>query len=241
MFKMKNVLITGGSRGIGRQMVIDFSKQGYNTYFLYKSNDEAALETAKLSGATAIKCDVSCGESVKNAFDIIHNSCRGVDILINNAGISEIKPFLDIDYEHWKRMLDVTLDGAYYCSRLALGDMLNEKWGRVVNISSMWGQVGASCEVHYSTAKAGLIGMTKALAQEFSLSGITVNCIAPGIIDTEMNREIDSLALDSFVADVPIGRMGRADEISDMALYLCSERAAYITGQVIGINGGMVI
>lgn len=238
---MKNVLITGGSRGIGRQMVLDFCKKGYNTYFFYKSSEEAAMDTVKISGATAVKCDVSHGDSVEKGFKIIHQSCESIDILINNAGISEIKPFLDICYYSWREMMAVTLDGAYYCSKLALVDMLKNKWGRVINISSMWGQTGASCEVHYSTAKAGLIGMTKALALEFSLSGITVNCIAPGIIDTDMNCEIEKSALDSFVEDVPLGRMGKPEEISQMALYLSSQSASYITGQIIGINGGMVI
>ena len=238
---MKNVLITGGSRGIGREMVLRFSKEGYNTFFFYQRDVVSAEEVMRLCGATGIRCDVSIGEEVRRGFDIIHQKCKGIDILINNAGISEIKPFLDITDEQWKRMLSVTLDGAYYCSKLALSDMLEKKWGRVINISSIWGQIGASCEVHYSTAKAGLIGMTKALAMEFAPSGITVNCIAPGMIDTDMNREIDNDAINSFIEEIPVSRMGSAQEVADLAFYISSNSASYITGQVFGINGGYVM
>lgn len=238
---MKNVLITGGSRGIGREMVLEFCRNGYNTYFFYCSDDVAAKKVMEESGASGIKCNVSDCEMVKQSFDIIRKSCNGIDILINNAGISQIKPFLDISYEEWTRMMNVHLNGTFNCCKEGLQDMLNQKWGRVVNISSMWGQVGASCEVHYSAAKAGIIGMTKALALEFALSGVTVNCIAPGIVDTDMNKEIDKEDLRLFVEDVPLGRMCSGKEIADLAVYLCSDRASYITGQVIGVNGGMVM
>ena len=237
---MKNVLITGGSRGIGRAMVLEFCKQGYNTLFLYRSDDKSAKEVEEISGAKAIKCDVSDKNQVEDTFKLIHENCGGVDILVNNAGISSIIPFLDMTDSQWQTMMNVTLNGAYNCSKIALGDMLNKKWGRIINISSMWGQTGASCEVAYSTAKAGLIGMTKALALEFSLSGITVNCIAPGIIDTDMNSEIEKSALDDFVSEIPIPRLGNAYEVAKLACYLVSDDASYITGQVVGINGGMV-
>lgn len=233
-------LVTGGSRGIGREIVKEFAKRGYTTYFLYKSSDELARELEVQTGAIGIKCDVTVKEQVSHAFEQIRKDGKGIDILVNNAGISEIVPFLDIKDHAWHNMMAVTLDGAYYCSKEGLTDMLVNKWGRIINISSMWGQTGASCEVHYSTAKAGLIGMTKALALEFAPSGITVNCIAPGIIDTDMNREIEKGALDEFVSSLPMERMGKAYEVASLAGFLSSEESGYITGQVFGVNGGAV-
>ena len=238
---MKNVLITGGSRGIGAQLVRDFSATGYGVYFFYKRNDKAAELVARETGAVAIKCDVSNEDDVKQAFCELHRKCYKIDILVNNAGISQIKPFMDVTAEDWRTMMGVTLDGAYFCTRAALGDMLKEKWGRIINISSMWGQVGASCEVHYSAAKAGLIGMTKALSKELGPSGITVNCIAPGFIDTDMNKELTHDDVLAILEEIPAGRVGVCRDISASALFLSSDEAEYITGQVIGINGGMVI
>ena len=166
--------------------------------------------------------------------------CR-IDILVNNAGISDIKPFSDISDDDWHTMMGVTLDGAFYCTKFALGDMLREKWGRIINISSMWGQVGASCEVHYSAAKAGLIGMTKALAKELGPSGITVNCVAPGFIESDMNKSLSPEVVQEILGEIPLERTGKCHDVSAAVLFLASDGGAYITGQVLGVNGGMVI
>lgn len=238
---MKNVLITGGSRGIGARLVRDFSKAGYGVYFLYKSSVEAAEALSAETGAFAIQCDVSKKEDVDRAFEIIRSKYSKIDILINNAGISQIKPFMDITEEDWRTMMAVTLDGAYFCTKSVISDMLREKWGRIINISSMWGQVGASCEVHYSAAKAGLIGMTKALAKELGPSGITVNCIAPGFIESDMNKELDEETVEEIISEIPVGRAGMTEDVSGAVMFLASQEGGYITGQVLGINGGMVI
>ncbi len=238
---MKNVLITGGSRGIGAELVEAFAKQGYGVYFFYKSSESKARELSERTGATGIRCDVSKEEDVKKAFEELHKGCYKIDILVNNAGIGQIKPFMDISAEDWQNMMGVTLDGAFFCTKAAVSDMLREKWGRIINISSMWGQTGASCEVHYSAAKAGIIGFTKALAKELGPSGITVNCIAPGFIDTDMNKGLNEEDVSAIIEEIPLGRVGLCGDIAGLALFLSSNEASYITGQTVGINGGMVM
>lgn len=238
---MKNVLITGGSRGIGAELVREFSDAGYGVYFLYKSSDGQAQALGIQTGATPIKCDVSKEEDVRRAFQTLHEKCYKIDVLVNNAGIASIKPFLDVSSEQWHEMMGVCLDGAFYCTGHAVKDMLKEKWGRIINISSMWGQVGSSCEVAYSTAKAGLIGMTKALAKELGPSGITVNCICPGLIMTQMNESLDESVINELVEEIPLGRAGSCKDVSRAVLFLASDKSEYITGQIIGVNGGMVI
>lgn len=234
---MKSVLITGGSRGIGAAAVERFAEEGWQVTFVYLRSDRAAAELAGRTGARAVKADVSDFEALPAAL-----TGTGVyDVLVNNAGISQQKLFTDITPAEWDRMISVNLTGAYNAARAVLPGMISRKHGRVINISSIWGMIGASCEVHYSAAKAGLIGFTKALAKEVGPSGITVNCVAPGVIDTDMNAELcseDLLALEDIT---PIGRVGRSDEIADVIFYLASDAAAFITGQVISPNGGMVI
>ena len=238
---MKNVLITGGSRGIGADLVRKLSEQGYGVYFFYKNSDEKANALSMETGATPIKCDVSKESDVERAFEILHQKCYKIDVLINNAGISAIKPFLDVSAEEWREMMAVTLDGAFYCTKHAARDMLKEKWGRIVNVSSMWGQVGASCEVPYSAAKSGLIGMTKALAKELGPSGITVNCVCPGFINTDMNKELPTSVVEEIVEEIPMGRTGSCRDVTELVAFLVSQEAEYITGQIIGVNGGIVI
>ena len=235
---MKNVLVTGGSRGIGAAIVKALSNRGYNVYFLYKSSFDKATALAEITGATAIKCDVSDCEDVKNAVKIIKQSCMGIDILINNAGISSVKPFADITYEEWREMISVTLDGAFFCTKAVLGDMLSRSWGRIINISSIWGTLGASCEVHYSTVKAGIIGFTKALSKELALSNITVNAVCPGFINTDMNSHLSEDEKNAFISEIPMLRAGTPEEVASAVAYLCSEESGYITGQSLGVNGG---
>ena len=162
-------------------------------------------------------------------------------MLINNAGIAESALFTDVTDEMWKRMLDTNLSGAFYASRAVLPNMISKKRGVILNVSSMWGQVGASCEVHYSAAKAGLIGMTKALAKEVGPSGIRVNCVSPGVIDTDMNANLSDSDIEALKNETPLERIGNATDIAEALLFLASDKASFITGQDIGVNGGLII
>ena len=238
---MKNVLITGGSRGIGAAMVKAFCEAGYRVYFLYCQNDSAATAVQAKTGAVAIKADVRDKEAVKDAFARIKADCGGVDVLVNNAAVSSFSLFQDVSEEEWQRVMDTNCGGVYRCCKQAIPQMLAREGGVILNVSSMWGQVGASMEVHYSASKAAVIGLTKALAKELGPSGIRCNCIAPGVIDTEMNASLDDETLGWLAEETPLGRIGRAEEIADMALFLASDKAKFVTGQVIAVNGGFVI
>lgn len=173
-------------------------------------------------------------------FKNIRSQLGEVDVLINNAGVSNQKLFTDITDDDWRETLGVSLDGAFYCSREALPHMIRQKSGVIINISSMWGEVGASCEVHYSAAKAGIIGLTKALAKEVAPSGIRVNCIAPGVIMTDMMKSFDEETIEELRLETPLERLGTPDDIAEAAMFLASERASFITGQVLSVNGGFV-
>ena len=238
---MKNVLITGGSRGIGAAMVAAFSAAGYNVYFLYRQNEEAAQEVALCTGATPIQADVRDAAAVRGAFKRIESECGGVDVLVNNAAVSSFSLLQDVSEEEWQRVMDTNCGGTYRCCKAAIPQMLRREGGVILNISSMWGQVGASMEAHYSASKAAIIGLTKALAKELGPSGIRCNCIAPGVIDTEMNASLDADTLACLAGETPLGRIGRPEEIASLALYLASDDASFITGQIIGSNGGFVI
>ncbi len=238
---MKNVLISGGSRGIGRAMVELFAKEGYRVAFLYKSNDDAANEVSRATGALALKCDVSSPSEVRDALKTVSAALGGVDILINNAAISQIKLFDTISDEDFEKIVMTNLGGAFFLSREVSREMVSRKCGRIINVGSMWGKRGASCEVHYSASKAALRGMTMALAKELGPSGITVNCIEPGVIATEMNASLDSDTLTSLAEDTPLMRLGEPREVAELALFLASDKAGFITGQCIGVDGGFAI
>lgn len=238
---MKNVLITGGSRGIGAAMVECFAKAGYRVYFLYRQNERAANMVQEKTGAFGIRADVRDAEAVKDAFARIASECGGVDVLVNNAAVSSFSLLQDVSEEEWQRVMDTNCGGVYRCCKAAIPQMLSRGGGVLLNLSSMWGQVGACMEAHYSASKAAVIGLTKALAKELGPSGIRCNCIAPGVIDTEMNASLDRETLDALCDETPLGRIGLAKEIADMALFLASDKAAFVTGQVIGVNGGFVI
>ena len=238
---MKNVFITGGSRGIGSEMVRTFSEAGYGVAFTYKRSDREAEALANETGAIAIKADSSSEEDIKRAVAEAKDSLGHVDVLINNAAISSFRLFTDITTDEWDEMFSVSVRGAFLYSRELLPDMISRKKGRIINVSSMWGVTGSSCEVHYSAAKAAIIGMTKALAKEVGPSGITVNCIAPGVIETDMNASLSPENISALREETPMGRIGSPREVAELALYLASDSASFITGDVININGGMVI
>lgn len=246
MDKAKTVIITGASRGIGRAAARLFAENGYNVLINYLSSGEAAesLRGALTSdglSAAAFRADVSLREQVDLMVDACADMFGGVDILINNAAISQSKLFTDITDSEWDEMLRINLKGVFNCSQSALRYMLREKKGKIINISSIWGVAGASCEVHYSAAKAGVIGFTKALAKELGPSNIQVNCIAPGVVETDMLSSYTEEDLAALRNMTPLLRLGTPEDIAYCALYLASDRADFITGQVISPNGGFVI
>ena len=239
---MKRVLISGGSRGIGRALVEAFAADGYAVAFLYRSRDAEAAEVAAATGALALKVDIGNPDEVRRAVADAEAALGGsIDVLVNNAAISWIGQMQDMADEEWRAVLDTNLSGAFYLSRAVVSGMVRHQYGRIVNIGSMWGKVGASCEVAYSATKAGLRGMTMAMAKEFGLSGITVNCVEPGFIATEMNAAIDEASKQALCDETPLGRMGTPAEVAAAAVFLASDSAAFITGQVIGVDGGLAV
>ena len=237
----KTVFITGGSRGIGAECVKIFSENGYNVAFSYLNSEDKAAAISEKYGALSIKANVSVSCEIAAAIEEATLKFGKIDVLINNAGISQSSLFTDITDEMWKQMLDTNLSGAFYAARAVLPQMISRKNGVILNVSSMWGQVGASCEVHYSAAKAGLIGMTKALAKEVGPSGIRVNCISPGVIDTDMNANLSTDDINTLKNETPLERIGNTTDIAEALLFLASDKASFITGQDIGINGGLII
>ncbi|MBQ9086905.1 MAG: 3-oxoacyl-ACP reductase FabG [Clostridia bacterium] len=235
------VLVTGGTRGIGRACVEYFARQGDRVAFLYHNRADLAEQISRNTGAMGIRADIEKAEDAKRATDAALLALGGIDVLINNAGISQIKLFTELTDEDWSHMLNTNLSGAFYVTREALKPMISQKSGRVIFIGSMWGKVGASCEVHYSAAKSGLRGMTMALAKELGLSGITVNCIEPGVILTDMNRELSEDTLRELKEETPVGRLGTPEDVASLAVFLASKEAGFITGQVIGVDGGFAI
>lgn len=235
---MRTALITGGSRGIGAQTVRAFTAAGYRAAFFYRSSEDAANQLAAETGAYAICCDVADSASVQAACAQAQRQLSHIDVLVNNAGIAQQKLFTDITDEDWQRMLGVNLSGAFYVSRAVLPGMISRRYGRIINVGSIWGQVGASCEVHYSAAKAGLIGLSKALAKEVAPSGVTVNCVCPGVIETDMLSCFSEEDLSALAEETPAGRLGTPEDVAEMILWLSDEKAGFVTGQVIGVNGG---
>ncbi|MEA5016268.1 MAG: 3-oxoacyl-ACP reductase FabG [Candidatus Limiplasma sp.] len=238
---METALITGGSRGIGAAAVRAFSGAGYRVAFFYHASREAALALSRETGAAALPCDVADSAQVAAACREAERLLGHVDALVPCAGIAQQKLLPDITDQDWDRMLAVNLSGAFYAARAVLPGMIRRKAGRIVFLSSMWGQAGASMEAHYSAAKAGLIGLTKALAKEVAPSGIRVNCVAPGAIDTEMTTALGEEALALLREEIPLGRLGTAQEVAALIVWLCSQQGAYLTGQVLSPNGGMVM
>lgn len=219
------VLITGGATGIGKACAELFRDSGYEVYITY---NETAPET---EGVTAFKCDLKNIKEIESLFE----KTGFVDVLVNNAGVSLIKMLNDVTVEDYEALTAVNERAVYFCSKYASLGMLKNKSGAIVNISSVWGECGASCETLYSMTKAAVIGFTKALAKELAPSGITVNCVTPGIIETRMNACFDKAELES---EVPLGRLGTPEEVAAAVLFLAESR--YVTGQILGVNGGMI-
>lgn len=230
-----NVLITGGSRGIGAAAVRLFSARGERVWFLYEKNDAAAQAVSAGTGATGLRCDVADPAQVASTLAAL----PAIDLLVNNAGIAHYGLINQITPEQWRRIFAVHVDGAFHCIRAVLPGMLQKQSGCIVNVASMWGQVGASCEVAYSAAKGALLAMTKALAQELGPSGIRVNAIAPGVIQTDMCAEIAPEILEELRMQTPIERLGRPEDVAQAMAYLAD--ASFVTGQVLPVNGGFVI
>ena len=232
---MANVVITGGSRGIGAAAVALFSAQGHRVWFLYEKNHEAAAAVAQQTGATAICCDVADGAAVKAAFAGIPD----VDVLICNAGIVHYGLMSMMEENAWDRIFDVNVKGIYHCVNAAMASFLKKQAGCIITVSSMWGQVGASCEAAYSATKGAVIALTKALAKELGPSGVRVNCVAPGVILTDMCAQVDPEILESMAEENCVGRNGRPEDVARAMLYLAD--AEFVTGQVIPVNGGLIM
>lgn len=242
----KTVLITGASRGIGRAAALRFAQEGYNIIINYLRSVDAAYNLLHElqdypCNAILIQADITNRVQVRGMVSQSITQFGAIDVLVNNSGISQQKLFTDITEDEWNNMFDVNVKGAFHCCQFVLPNMIHRKEGRIINISSMWGITGASCEVHYSASKAALIGLTKALAKEVGPSGITVNCVAPGVIDTDMNAFLRPEDLAALRQETPLGRLGKPGDVANLIYYLASEEAGFITGQVIGADGGFVI
>lgn len=235
------ILVTGGSRGIGRACVEYLTSLGHSVAFIYRQSYDDAKSLSQATGAHAICADISDKDSAKAAAYAAVTKLGGIDVLINNAGISQIKLFTDITDEDWQAMIDTNLSSAFYITREMIPHMVSQKSGRIINVGSMWGKTGASCEVHYSATKAALRGMTMSLAKELGPSGITVNCIEPGVIATDMNSSLSPEALAELCDETPLCRIGQPWEVAALAEFLASDRAGFITGQIIGIDGGFAV
>ena len=238
---MANVLITGGSRGIGEALVKAFCENGDRVVFLYKNQKEKADALAEMTGAVALRADVSDSCAADEAVQRTLALFGSIDVLVSNAGVAQIKLFTDLTDEDWETVRGTNLDGAFYIARSAARQMVRQQSGKIIFIGSMWGKVGASCEVHYSATKAALRGMTLALAKELGPSHITVNCVEPGVIETEMNAALDAETKASLAEETPLCRLGKPSEVADAVCFLASEKASFITGQILGVDGGFAI
>lgn len=222
---MKKVLITGGATGIGKACALLFKENGYDVFVTY---NKTPLDYDDVTG---VKCDLANTNDIKNLFEQVGS----VDVLVNNAGVSLIKMINDVTEEDYDNVTAVNEKAVYFCSKYAALDMIKKQAGAIINISSIWGQCGASCETLYSMTKAGVIGLTKALSLELAPSKVTVNCVCPGIIDTRMNSQFEKRELEN---EVPLGRLGTAEEIAQAVLFFAQNK--YCTGQILGVNGGMI-
>ncbi|MFR1051933.1 MAG: elongation factor P 5-aminopentanone reductase [Lachnospirales bacterium] len=238
---MKTALVTGGSRGIGAAVARRLAADGYRVAVNYHFARAQAEALAEELGGIAVQADVSDSAQVQKMVDTVLEKFCQLDILVCNAGVAWQGLLQDMRDEEWRKVLGTDLDGVFFCCRAVLPHMIGQKSGKIVTMSSMWGQVGASCEAAYSAAKAGVIGLTRALAKEVGPSGISVNCVAPGVIDTEMNQKLGPDALAELAEETPLGRLGTAADIAGCVSFLCSPAADFVTGQVLSANGGLVI
>lgn len=242
----KTVVITGASRGIGRQTAIDFSKLGYNVVMGYNKSKKsvlALLDELRCFNPNVIclQADIAVDAEARRLILAAIAEFGRIDILVNNAGVSQQKLFTEITRSEWDEMFNINMGGCFACTQEAVKDMLKRKNGKIINVSSIWGITGAACEVNYSASKSAVIGFTKALAKELGPSGIQVNCVAPGVVDTDMNKNLSRAEIDDLIEQAPISRLGTPEDISNVILFLSSEKSDFITGQVISPNGGFVI
>lgn len=242
----KTVLITGASRGIGAQTARQFAKAGYRVAINYYTNHKCAIDLQNEQKKAGADSDIFCADvsdriQVDSMVSQVSERFGHIDVLVNNAGIAQQKLFTEITADDWKRMFAVNLDGMFHTSQAVLPQMIRRQSGKIINLSSIWGIAGASCEVHYSASKAAVIGFTKALAKELGPSHITVNCVAPGVIDTEMNSLLDENTRNELCEETPLGIIGKPSDIANTILFFASEQADFITGQVLSPNGGIVI
>ena len=238
---MANILITGGSRGIGAEAVRQFTAAGHKVVFTYLKSEIDADRLRQETGAVPVRCDVKHHDSVKIAVDQAVSVMGHIDVLICNAAIADYGLITDIDISRWEEVINTDLSGVFYCIRYVLPAMISRKSGCIITVGSMWGEVGASCEAAYSAAKAGVIGLTKAIAKEVGPSGIRVNCISPGMIDTDMNASVSEEATDMIADETPLCRTGTPADVAKAMIFLASDDASFSTGQVIGVNGGLII
>jgi len=238
----KIALITGASGGIGSEIARCLNRDGFITLLHYNhSSDNITALSRELGGADIFRADFEKPVEIEAMFESIESRFGGIDLLVNNAGAASYGLLTDITPSEWRRLFAVNVDAVYHCCRLAVPHMVHQKCGKIINISSIWGICGASCETAYSAAKSAVIGFTKALAKELGPSGITVNCVAPGTILTDMLATLSEETLDMVKDETPLGRLGRPSDIAGLAAFLASDRADFITGQVISPNGGIVI
>lgn len=235
---MQTALITGGSRGIGAAIVRGLAQKGWQVAFCYKTSDAAAQQLAQETGALPIRCDVTRSEQVRKMVEAATRQLGHIDLLVNNAGVAWQGLLTDMADADWHTVLDTSLTAAFYACREVLPGMVSRKSGRIINISSIWGRVGASCEAAYSAAKAGLIGLTKALAKELGPSGITVNCLCPGVIRTDMLSCYTEDDLAALAEETPLCRLGTPEDVANTVCWLAADGAGFVTGQVIGVDGG---
>lgn len=238
---MKTVLITGASRGIGAACARKFAAEGYRVAINYNHSKVEAEALAAELGGIAVQADVSNPDQVRKMVDTVLDKFCQLDILVCNAGVSHVGLLSDMTDEQWRGLFGVNIDGVFHCCREVIPHFVHRKQGRIVNISSMWGQVGASCEAAYSASKAAVIGLTRALAKELGPSAIAVNCVAPGVIDTDMNRNLSEQDICALAEETPLGGIGTAEQVADAVWFLSGGQSSFITGQVLAVNGGLVI
>lgn len=239
---MKNVLITGASRGIGKACAEKFAEKGYRVFINYNKSENEAKELAKKTGGIPVFADISDFSRVSDMIKLITENYGSISVLVNNAGIAlPQKLITDVSEDEWNRVFDINVKGIFNVTKAVLPDMINKKCGSIINISSIWGITGGSCEVCYSASKASVIGFTKALAKEVGPSGIRVNCIAPGVIDTDMNKALSSDDIEALKYETPLEKIGKPEEVANIALFLAEEGSSFITGEVINVSGGIVI
>ena len=236
------VLVTGGTRGIGKACVRAFCGRGETVRFFYRSADSETVKALEReTGAVGMRVDVSDRAAVREGIDRIIWEEGRLDVLVNNAGMAQIGLFTDLTEEDYVALRGTNLDGAVFCAQRAAEQMVRQHSGYIVNIGSMWGKTGASCEVAYSATKAGIRGLTMALAKELGPSGVTVNCVEPGVIDTDMNRSLDAATRAELCDGTPLCRLGKPEEVAAAVLFFASEAAGFITGQILGVDGGFAV